>query len=255
MHLVKASRTRITLFKAFKRSVARAFGGSTQALLGFTSGETAAQWEAPNLALPETLPGSSGVRVVGFCEELESLCTQCLCRCLQFNRNEQLCPWHRPRARVPSAPKLGLRRAPSAARYLQMPQASAKSRSGEQQPVRGSEAESSMPVIKAGSDFKQMCTAQLLLALWCAAAELGQFIVVASSILVSSICAVFMRLLVWNGRIRSRKLRSSSVKYKALLLQAQLCWSKCLAHISNNSLNLPRKITLDIANSCQLFPP
>lgn len=101
--------------------------------------------------------------MVGFWEELESLCTPCLCQCLQFNRIEQLCPWHRPR--VPSTPKPGPRRAPSAARYLQMPQASAKSRSGEQQPVRGSEAESSMPVIKAGSDFKQMCTAQLLLAL------------------------------------------------------------------------------------------
>lgn len=40
MHLVKALRTKIMLFKAFNRSTVRAFGGSTQALLGFMSGET-----------------------------------------------------------------------------------------------------------------------------------------------------------------------------------------------------------------------
>lgn len=87
-----------------------------------------------------------------------------------------LLPWHHP--------------------SLQMSQPAAKSRSGEQQPVHRSEEESSTPLIKAGSDFKQMCTAQLLLALLCAAARLGQFIGAASSALVGSICAVFVRWLV-----------------------------------------------------------
>lgn len=79
---------------------------------------------------------------------------------------------------------------------VQMSQPAAKSRSGEQQPVHGSAEESSTPLIKAGSDFKQMCTAQLLLALLCAAARLGQFIGAASSVLVGSICADFVRWLV-----------------------------------------------------------
>lgn len=87
-----------------------------------------------------------------------------------------LLPWHHPR--------------------LQRSRPAAKSRSGEQQPVHGSGEESSTPLIKAGSDFKQMCTARLLLALLCAAARLGQFIGAASSALVGSICAAFVRWLV-----------------------------------------------------------
>lgn len=58
----------------------------------------------------------------------------------------------------------------------------------------------------------------------------------------------------WSCRRSSGKLRSSSVKSQVLLLQAQLrSWR--LAHVSNNSLDLPRKMTLDAARSCQLFPP
>lgn len=97
---------------------------------------------------------------------------------------------------VPPCWELGSVAAPWHHPWLQMSQPAAKSRIGEQQPVQSSEEESSTPLIKAGSDFKQMCTAQLLLALLCAAARLGQFIGAASSALVGSICAVFVRWLV-----------------------------------------------------------
>lgn len=96
--------------------------------------------------------------------------------CRTGPRGCTLQPWHHPRP--------------------QRSRPAAKSRSGEQQPVHGSGEESSTPLIKAGSDFKQMCTAQLLLALLCAAARLGQFIGAASGALVGSICAVFVRWLV-----------------------------------------------------------
>lgn len=97
-------------------------------------------------------------------------------------------------------------------------------------------------LIKAGFDFSPRC--------WAGRSRSP----VQLQGLDNSRCAVAVSWLGWSCRTSSGKLRSSSVKSQALLLQAQL-GSQRLAHVSNNSLDLPRKMTLDAAKSCQLFPP
>lgn len=97
-------------------------------------------------------------------------------------------------------------------------------------------------LIKAGFDFKHRCSSgHSHSPVWLQGLE-------------NSRCAVSMSWLGWSCRRSSGKLRSSSVKSQVLLLQAELrSWR--LVHVSNNSLDLPRKMTLDAAKSCQLFPP
>lgn len=97
-------------------------------------------------------------------------------------------------------------------------------------------------LIKAGSDFTHRCSAGRSRS------------PVRPRGLDNSRRAVSVSWLGWSCRTSSEKLRSSSVKSQALLLQAQLR-SRRLAHVSDNSLDLPRKMTLDAARSCQLFPP